>query len=152
MAPNFKNDDLELCSSSFPVRHVSTTGIDSGSYSSPIQPCRTIQYAVNKASNGDTIKVAQGVYRHDTLVDPCYLLQTPAVVHAFDKSLSILSGYVSGQWSTPVSPELIVIDGEHLYRGVTNTGYNDIQIHDYEKLYHQECTNRWSNIPKSLRS
>ncbi|MEM4168174.1 MAG: hypothetical protein QXW98_06995, partial [Candidatus Caldarchaeum sp.] len=127
-APNLKNANLELSSSSFTDRYVSTTGIDSGDCSSPIQPCRTIQYAVNKASNGDTIKVAQGVYRYDALVDPCYFLQTPAVVCALDKSLSILGGYVSGQWSMPVlSPEHTVIDGENLYRGVANIGYNDFQ-------------------------
>lgn len=129
--PNPKELEFKLLNSpsSSSFRYVSPTGIDSGDCSSPIQPCRTIQYAVNKANIGDTIKVAQGVYRYDALVDPCYFLQTPAVVCSLDKSLSIVGGYAAGQWTTPVPfPELTVIDGENRYRGVANIGYNNIQI------------------------
>lgn len=125
---NPRTAEPKLYSSSSTIRYVSTRGIDSGDCSSPTQPCRTIQYAVNKASNGDTIKVAQGVYKYDVLVDPCYFLQTPAIVCVLDKSVSILGGYVDGQWTIPVpSPELTVIDGENKYRGVADIGYNDIQ-------------------------
>jgi hypothetical protein len=42
--------------------HVSTTGNDANNCLSPATACLTIQAAVNKASNGDTINVAAGNY------------------------------------------------------------------------------------------
>ncbi|MBU0493268.1 MAG: DUF11 domain-containing protein [Chloroflexi bacterium] len=44
------------------VRYVATTGSDSGDCIAPGSPCRTLQYAADQASAGDTIKVAQGTY------------------------------------------------------------------------------------------
>jgi parallel beta-helix repeat protein len=43
-------------------RHVATTGIDNPDCSDPASPCRTVQHAVDVADQGDTVKVAAGVY------------------------------------------------------------------------------------------
>ncbi len=98
---------------------VSTTGTDSvgcGTGSQP--PCRSIQYAVNKAVSGDTLLVAAGTYTY-TGTDPCTSLNTRSVVCFMDKQLTILGGYSTSNWSTadPVANPTI-IDGGSQYRGV----------------------------------
>jgi hypothetical protein len=48
--------------------HVSpTTGVDTGDCQ--LLACDTIQYAINKASNGDTIKLYQGTYTENTYTE-----------------------------------------------------------------------------------
>jgi hypothetical protein len=47
----------------------SATGTDSTSCGASTSPCRTIQQAVDNASNGDTIEVAAGVYPGPVTVD-----------------------------------------------------------------------------------
>jgi hypothetical protein len=48
------------------TRYVSLTGTDTGSCTA--SPCRTIQYAVDQASAGDTVSVAAGVYQESVSV------------------------------------------------------------------------------------
>ena len=52
-----------------PDRYVATTGIDTGACTNPSQPCRTIQYGLDQCSNGETIRIAQGVYAEQVVID-----------------------------------------------------------------------------------
>ncbi len=112
------------------VRYVSPNGIDVGNCTSDTAPCRTIQYALNRSTSGDTLRVAQGRYTYNPEVDRCPFLLTPAVVCFVDKRITILGGYPPGGWSTR-DPLLYptVIDGENRYRGVAAIGYNTTTAH-----------------------
>jgi len=81
-------------------------------------PCKSIQYAVNRAASGDRILVAAGTYTY-TGADPCTSLNTRSVVCFMDKQLTILGGYSTSNWTTadPVA-NLTIIDGGSQYRGV----------------------------------
>ncbi len=107
------------------TRYVAPNGNDSGSCTSPSNPCRTIQYAVNQSISGDTILVAAGTYTYEPSVDKCSFLITRAVVCFVDKHLSIKGGYSGGNWSysDPVN-FLTIIDGYNQYRGVAIIAYN----------------------------
>lgn len=103
------------------VLRVAPTGSDVEDCGSAELPCRTIQYAVNRAASGDTILVAAGTYTYtyDPKTDQCRFLITQAVVCFVNKHLTILGGYSPDNWLHP-DPErnLTVIDGENRYRGV----------------------------------
>lgn len=112
------------------TRYVAITGTDVGDCSSPLFPCRTIQYAVNQAASGDTILVAQGVYTYNANVDLCSFLLTRAVVCFVDKRLKILGGYSTGNWFTAdPAANPTVVDGQNTYRGVAAIGYNTTNAH-----------------------
>ena len=44
------------------TRYISTTGVDSGGCTTRFSACRTLQYAVDRAGAGDTIRIARGLY------------------------------------------------------------------------------------------
>ena len=113
--------------SSSNIVRVSPDGTDTTSCGSVATPCRTLQYAVNGATSGDTILVAAGTYTYDSSVDTCDFLISPAVVCLVDKDLTILGGYTPDNWNT-ADPErnLTVIDGEGMYRGVAVIAYNTL--------------------------
>jgi uncharacterized repeat protein (TIGR01451 family) len=81
------------------VRYVATAGSDSGDCSAPGDPCRTIQYAVDRAGAGDEIRVAAGAYAdvnaYAGLRQVLYL----------SKTLTVRGGYTTTDWSTsnPIS-------------------------------------------------
>lgn len=106
-----------VCPLSTPVRaqagsgviRVAPTGSDVAGCGSAATPCRTIQYAVDIAASGDTIKIAQGVYTGSG----------GAVVTFGNKNLTLIGGYTTSDWETPSSdPSLTVIDGQNARRGV----------------------------------
>jgi hypothetical protein len=101
------------------TRYVASSGTDTGNCSSPSSPCRTIQYAVNQSASGNVILVAQGTYTYSAATDTCSFLQTPSVVCIVNKSLTILGGYSTSNWSTAnPAANLTVIDGQSSRRGV----------------------------------
>ncbi len=101
-----------------------TTGKDSGNCNSASSPCLTIQYAVNKASSGDKILVAAGVYTHGAASDPCPSWAHDVICYV-DKYLTILGGYSTTDWSNAnPSVNQTIIDGQNTYRGVVVLGYN----------------------------
>ncbi|MCX7682697.1 MAG: hypothetical protein N2508_12170 [Anaerolineae bacterium] len=87
---------------------VAPTGSDVAGCGSTATPCRTIQYAVNIASSGDTIKLAQGTYTG-----------SGSAVVTINKNLTVIGGYTTSDWENPSSdPSLTVIDGQNARRGV----------------------------------
>jgi hypothetical protein len=106
------------------TRYVSTSGTDTGNCSSSGSPCRTIQYAVNQSTAGDTIKVAAGTYTYNAGTDLCTWAITRAVVCFVDKSLTILGGYTTSNWSSAdPNANLTVLDGQNTVRGVIAVKY-----------------------------
>jgi hypothetical protein len=108
---------------------VAVTGNDAPGCGSEDVPCKTIQYAVNRASSGDTILVAGStsgaIYTYASSTDPCTgPTGTTGVVCVLQKHLTILGGYSTSNWSTP-APHVnrTIIDGQGAYRGVMVLGY-----------------------------
>lgn len=104
--------------------YVKANGSDSSGCGSTAAPCRSIQYAVNKAASGDFIRVAKGTYFYNSAADTCSFLVTRAVVCFVDKNLNIIGGYDGSNWST-TDPQnnLTIIDGGRTYRGVAIIAY-----------------------------
>jgi hypothetical protein len=100
--------------------HVAPGGTDHPNCGSAQNPCATIQYAVEKAASGDTIKVTAGTYTYTNASQRCQSWYgTTGVVCVDRKHLSILGGYTSSNWHTPnPSANRTIIDGQHNHRGV----------------------------------
>ncbi|MFW6012124.1 MAG: InlB B-repeat-containing protein [bacterium] len=90
------------------------TGADGASCGTEGSPCATIQQAVDLSASGDTVLVSEGTYVDD---ESCG--GEAAVVCIFQKELTILGGFSSGNWSLP-DPEAntTIIDGQDTRRGV----------------------------------
>ncbi len=104
------------------VFRVAPAGANSSSCGSETAPCRTIQYAVSLAAEGDTILVAGGTYVYDAEGDQCAgsLLSGTAVVCFFDRTLTILGGFSPSNWVMPDSvANVTIIDGQHARRAVS---------------------------------
>jgi len=82
-------------------------------------PCRTIQFAINKASSVDEILVAGGTYTYDpTSSNICSDQLGTAVVCILDKKITMKGGYSSDDWfNQNTSLNETVIDGEETHRG-----------------------------------
>jgi hypothetical protein len=115
-------------SAGFPARTfmITTSGSDSSACGAQNSPCRTIQYGVNLAANGDFILVAAGTYTYGSSTDICTSnLGSTAVICVVNKQLNILGGYSAQNWNNPdPANNLTVIDGAGSRRGVwvTSTG------------------------------
>ncbi len=75
-------------------RFVATTGVDSGDCSDSLDPCATIQYAVDQADDGDEVRVAAGIYTD------IHLRGGTTQTVFLSKSLTIRGGYSVGDWHT----------------------------------------------------
>ena len=82
------------------VRYVKSDGVDGGNCLTPGSACRTIQYAVDRAAEGDEIHVAAGTYTdlHQTLLPGP---QTITQVVYIDTSITIQGGYTTTNWQVP---------------------------------------------------
>jgi hypothetical protein len=80
------------------TRYVATTGADSGDCTDPNNPCRTVQYAVDRADSGDVVKVAAGIYTdlnsHGGQSQVVYITKT----------VTIRGGYVAPAFADPPDP------------------------------------------------
>ena len=108
------------------IIRVAVTGSDLADCGPNSNPCRTIQYAVNKAgASGYIVTVAEGVYTYNLSADQCSWAITPAVVCIVDKNITLLGGYDPSNWyiSDPANHKTVV-DGQNSVRGVMIIQYN----------------------------
>ena len=102
------------------ILRVAPTGLDTVSCGEAGQPCRSIQYAANKASTGDTLLVAGGTYNFNSVTDACSpVVGDTAVLCFFNKALNIIGGFSPANWaaSDPAGNPTI-IDGQSSKRGI----------------------------------
>jgi hypothetical protein len=102
--------------------HVAPSGSDTSACGSSQSPCRSIQYTVEKAASGDTIKVAAGTYTYTSASNRCsdwYGSNATGVVCIDRKHITLLGGFTTSNWhdSNPTT-NLTVIDGQNNHRGV----------------------------------
>jgi hypothetical protein len=98
LAPDLGADEFQP-----PTRYVTTSGVDTGDCSNSAAPCRTVQYAVDVADEGNAIKVATGVYT-DVSVRPRNDVTTTGVVTQvvyISKTVTIQGSYAITDWTTP---------------------------------------------------
>ncbi|MBN1315269.1 MAG: hypothetical protein JXA42_07370 [Anaerolineales bacterium] len=74
------------------IRYVAVSGVDELACTTPGSPCRTIQYAVDGAFEGDLIKVAAGVY-----TDVNHRAGLAQIVF-LTKSLTLQGGFTTTDW------------------------------------------------------
>ena len=97
------------------VVRVATNGADAPDCGSAAKPCRTVQYAVDLASDGDQILVAAGVY---TGVSPRAMgTSVMSQVVFITRSVTVRGGYTTADWSVsdPVANPT-VLDAQQLGR------------------------------------
>ncbi|MCX7681277.1 MAG: right-handed parallel beta-helix repeat-containing protein [Anaerolineae bacterium] len=116
------------------TRYVTKTGTNrdaaTGTYNNcliPWKPCATLQYAVDQAQHGDTIKVATGVY-----TDVQTRAGTTQNVH-INKSVTIRGGYTTTNWAVS-DPQLYptVIDAVKAGRTLYAVGPATITVEALE--------------------
>ena len=102
------------------VIRVAPSGQDAPDCGSEALPCRTIQYAVNKAQPDDTILVAEGTYTLNPADNTCQAnVGAKAVVCVKNTRLTILGGYSPDHWGyAEPDAHLTLIDGQNDHRGV----------------------------------
>jgi len=80
------------------ARYVAPTGVDSGQCTAPAAPCRTLQYAIDRAANGDTINMAAGTY-----TDVNNNGGTQQIAYVSGKAITIVGGFAPG-FAAPPDP------------------------------------------------
>ncbi|MBI5583981.1 MAG: hypothetical protein HY892_09170 [Deltaproteobacteria bacterium] len=95
-------------------------GQDTASCGEISQPCRSLQYAANKAETGDTLLVAAGTYTFNQVADVCSpVVGDTAVLCFYNKGLSIIGGFSADNWVTSnPADNPTIIDGQGYRRGV----------------------------------
>ncbi len=100
------------------VVHVSPSGTDSAACGTQVAPCRNLDYAANKALDGETLRVAGGTYLYAGIPNLCAGTTVTSVVCVAGKSLSIQGGYAPADWTLNPAAFPTRIDGQNTYRGV----------------------------------
>lgn len=85
------------------IHYVAVTGTDSGDCSTPTAACRTVQYAVDRAGEGDEVRVASGTYTdvQSRPSPPGY--NGPLVITQvlyISKAVTVQGGYTTIDWNT----------------------------------------------------
>ena len=104
-------------------------GVDVQGGGGPENPVRSIQYALDRASEGDTILLAAGVYTGNVLCDipkPGYVARANAVACLVNKSVEVRGGFRGGlrpdglrDWTTrDWRIHQTILDGQHARRAL----------------------------------
>jgi len=107
--------------------YVAPTGTDAGNCTNSDSPCETVQYAVDQASEGSTIKVASGTYT-DVHAHPSNDITTTSVVTQvvyISKTVTIRGGYTTtNSFADPPDPAAnpTTLDAESQGRVIYITG------------------------------
>jgi hypothetical protein len=92
------------------VRYVAPSGVNKGDCNVPDSACQTVQYAMDRATEGDEIRVAAGTYTdiHTAVLESWRVITQVVYIR---KSVSIQGGYTTANWEEP-SPatNLTVLD------------------------------------------
>jgi uncharacterized repeat protein (TIGR01451 family) len=85
------------------TRYVAPGGLDNGDCSSSAAPCATVQYAVDAADSGDTIKIAAGTYTDIHMRSRNDITTTGVVTQVvyLSKTVAIQGGYATSNWDVP---------------------------------------------------
>jgi predicted outer membrane repeat protein len=105
---------------------VATSGADNGNCSNSASPCATIQYAVDTASEGDEIRVAEGVYTDVQARSRNDVTTTGVVTQSIylSKTVTIRGGFSLSNWITPsvYASKITIVDPFYKGRGLYITG------------------------------
>jgi hypothetical protein len=104
-------------------RYVRAGGVDVGGCTLPSAPCATVQYAVDVASDGDAIYVAQGIYS-----DIHFTGSYTQVVY-LTKTVDIRGGFASdfGSWDPVLHPTVLDAGGQGRVFYITGDGSRVIE-------------------------
>ena len=96
------------------TRYVADIGADTTNCTDPLQPCETIQHAIDQAVAGDEVRIAAGTYTHYTT--ETVGIETVQQNVFIDKSLTLAGGYsASGDDPFTVQEPItnaVILDGE----------------------------------------
>jgi hypothetical protein len=107
------------------LRYVAADGSDSNDCSSSALRCRTIQRAVDVASTGDTILIANGIYTGVNLRPQMDVTNTGTVkqIVYISKTIDLRGGYTTTNWITAFPhSQITTLDAEHQGRVIYITG------------------------------
>jgi len=99
------------------IIRVALSGSDASGCGEESNPCRTVQFAVDQAQEGDEIRIASGVYTD------VHVREAITQVVYISKTLDILGGFTTTNW---ITPELVnnptTLDAQGLGRVVLISG------------------------------